>query len=105
MKHDYEYAFEAYSPDYLNKGQKNAYSYKITGCFNTGDYFVESADNKEDLAWVMRKIYNNETISMGSIAMQNKFGQLMWTYAFGFVEGIKHPKYMDSMGCFEVRNW
>ena len=100
--HDYEYAFYANRPDYLNKGEKNAYRYKLTGCFNTGDYWVEVANNKDDIAWVMDKIYSNPTVVKSSIAMQNELGQLMWTDKFGFVEGIKHPKYMDEMGWFKV---
>lgn len=103
--HDYEFAFNAFRPDF-HKGQRNPYNYRLTGCFTTGDYWEENADNKEGLEAAMRNINRNDTILQNSIALQNKVGQLIWTREFGFDRSTSHPKYMDSMDCFDVnRVW
>ena len=103
--HDYEFAFYANRPDYLTTGHTNPCNYRLTGCFNTGDYWTEDANNKEDLEAAFRTINRNETIIQYTIALQNKYGQLIWTRVSGFADGIKHPAYMDKMPCLEVRNW
>lgn len=107
MKYDYDYEFAFYAnrPEYLTTGKKNPCRYRLTGCFNTGDYWVEDADNQEELEAAFRTINANETIIQNTIALQNKFGQLMWTREFGFADGIKHPAYMDKMPQMEVRTW
>lgn len=103
--HDYEHAFYALRPEYLTTGKKNPGNYRITGCFNTGDYWVEDADNKEELTAALSKINSNETIVQNTIALQNKFGQLIWTREFGFEKGMKHPAYMDRIKAMEVQTW
>lgn len=103
--HDYEFAFYALRPDYLTTGKKNPCNYRITGCFNTGDYWAEDADNEEELKAAFRAINSNETIIQNTIALQNKFGQLVWTRELGFAEGIKHPAYMDRMEALNVQRW
>lgn len=103
MRYDYEDAFEHYRPHYLTTGRKNPCKYRITGEFNTGDYWCEDANNKDDLQYWMYEISRNQTIRMNTIAVQNQFGQLIWTRELGFNDG-NHPKFMDSMRCFE-RAW
>lgn len=103
--YDYEFAFYAKRPDYLNKGQKNPCNYRFTGCFNTGDYWTMDADNKEQIEAALRTINGNETITQNTIALQNKFGQLVWTREFGFEHGIKHPAYMDKLPALQVEQW
>ena len=105
IEYEYEYAFFAFRPAYLTKGQKNPGNYRITGCFNNGDYWCDDADNKEELEYFLDRIGRNETIVQNSVAIQNKLGQLVWTREFGFAEGIKHPAYMDKMPQMEVRTW
>ena len=103
--HDYEFAFYATRPEYLKTGKTNPCNYRLTGCFNTGDYWVEDADNQEELKAAFKTINRNETIVQNTIAMQNKFGQLIWTREFGFVGDMKHPAYMDKMPALQVNQW
>lgn len=103
--HDYEFAFYANRPDYLNKGQKNPCNYRFTGCFNTGDYWTMDADNKEQIEAALRTINGNETVMQNTIALQNKFGQLVWTRETGFNDGILHPAYMDRIPALHVNQW
>lgn len=103
--HDYEHAFYALRPEYLTTGKKNPCNYRITGCFNTGDYFCDDADNKEELEYFLDRIEHNETIVKNTVAIQNKFGQLIWTREFGFVDDMKHPAYMDRMPALQVNQW
>lgn len=103
--HDYEFAFYANRPDYLNKGQKNPCNYRFTGCFNTGDYWTMDADNKEQIEAALRTINGNETVMQNTIALQNKFGQLVWTRETGFAEGTRHPAYMDKIPALHVNQW
>lgn len=105
MRHDYEDAFDHYRPEYLVTGRKNPCRYRITGEFNTADFWCEDADNKEEIEDIFSKINRNETIIQNTISMQNEFGQLMWTKEFGWSDTIKHPKYMDTLKCFERKGW
>lgn len=104
-QYDYEFAFYANRPEYIKTGKKNPCNYRLTGCFNTGDYWVEDADNKEELETAFRTVNSNETIVQNTIALQNKFGQLIWTREFGFEKGMKHPAYMDRIKAMEVQTW
>lgn len=103
--HDYEFAFYATRPEYLKAGETNPCNYRVTGCFNTGDYWTEDADNREELEAAFRTIESNETIILNTIAMQNKYGQLIWSKECGFAEGIAHPKYMDGMKALQTNQW
>lgn len=103
--YDYEYAFYALRPEYLTTGKKNPGNYRITGCFNTGDYFCDDADNKEELEYFLDRIGRNDTIVQNSVAIQNKLGQLVWTRELGFNDTIKHPAYMDRMTALQVNQW
>lgn len=107
MKYDYDYEFAFYAnrPAYLYKGQKNPCNYRFTGCFNTGDYWTMDADNKEQIEAALRTINRNETVIQNTIALQNKFGQLVWTREGGFTEGTWHPAYMDRLPALQVNNW
>ena len=104
-EHDYEFAFYANRPDYLYKGQKNRCNYRFTGCFNTGDYWTMDADNKEQIEAALRTINRNETVIQNTIALQNRFGQLVWTRETGFTDGILHPAYMDKIPALQVKQW
>lgn len=104
-EHDYEFAFNALRPDYIGKGQKNPCNYRLTGCFNTGDYWTQDADNEEELKAAFRTVNGNETVQQNSIALQNKYGQLVWSREFGFEAGIVHPAYMDKIPAMQVRRW
>lgn len=104
--HNYEFAFRHYQPDYLGKGQKHNYKYCVTACRMNGDYFFQGADNKKELEDLLLNInLPMMHIEVDSVAVQNRFGQLIWNSETGFADGC-HPKYMDEMPIMNVnRCW
>lgn len=109
MRYDrnYEFAFYHYQPDYLGKGEKNHYNYCVTACRMDGTYFFQGADNKDELEELLLNVnFPMMHIEVDSVAIQNRFGQLVWNSETGFNDDITHPKYMDKMPIMDVkRNW
>ncbi len=105
--HNYEFAFYHYQPDYLGKCEKNHYNYCVTACRMDGTYFFQGADNKDELEKLLLNVnFPMMHIEVDSVAVQNRFGQLVWNSETGFNDDIIHPKYMDKMPIMEVkRNW
>jgi len=108
MTHDYEFAFNHFRPDYLNKGQKNPARYTITGCYTNGEYFRVYAENRAEIEEWLNKIRENCIVEPASIAIMNRFGQLLLNSETGAEKDS--PKFMngtvkDSAECFCTSFW
>lgn len=106
--HDYEFAFRNYQPDYIGKGQKNPARYTITGCYTNGEYFRVYADNRNEVEEQLNDLRDKCFVEPASIAIQNRFGQLLWTSETGVEKDS--PKFMngtvkDSAECFCISFW
>lgn len=94
--HDYEYAFNHYRPDYIGKGEKNVMRYSITGLRTNGYYFRFFAKNRKEVEEWLNDLRNDVSVNPDSIAIQNRFGQLLWTSENGIVKESNAPQYMNS---------
>lgn len=92
---EYDRLHESVNPHYLRTGRKNPSRYNFAGFFNTGDVWVERADNKDEVEYVYLKIMTNEAITRFILA--NELGQPMFDSKSGWNEHIIHPKYMDKI--------
>lgn len=105
--HDYEYAFNHYRPDYIGKGEKNTTRYTITGLSKNDNYFRFYADNREDVEYSLNFLMGNGTVNQSSVAVQNRFGQLLWNAETGTSENA--PRFMWQIDknnqCFNPSSW
>ena len=108
MRYDYEDAFNHFKPDYLGKGQKNVARYAITGLYTNNDYFRFYAENRKEVEEWLNDLRNRANVNPASIAIQNRFGQLLWNSETGASDIA--PKFMngttdDSDQCFYTGFW
>lgn len=93
MTYDAKLLHDLVNQRYLETGGKLPARYVFYGFFNTGDTWMDAADNEDELAFSLKRILSNPTI--GDVVLVNKYGQLLWS-RYGGRTNVDAPKYFDK---------
>lgn len=86
-----DFLVEALQPE---EGETVTAKYYIAGYFNTGEHWINEFNNRQELVYTVRRLYQNEAVNHPWVITEAQTGVKLWDSENGFTEA-KHPKYME----------